>query len=222
MVNYPFLAEFGMFTGIFVILFWSYQRLIDSDNDEIVTQEAKDEDHKTEFLSIDKDVIDVFFKKSESMADLPVNLEEQVEEIRYDYAADPGSVFGTIEFPTLARKVSILQGTGELQLRKGVGHFEKSAKPGEDDHCVLVGHHETMLHGIETLKSGDTMIVKTSKGVFTYQVTDYQSTPLSKTIAIHQCDYAKLTVTTAHPFDTSVSTTSRHTVSADMITSILH
>jgi len=211
-----------MFTGIFVILFWSYQRLINTDNNEKTILQENEEDHTTEFLTIDKDVIDVFFRKSDTLTQQQEILEEQIEEIQYEYATDPGSVFGTIEFPTLARKVSILQGTGELQLRKGIGHFEKSAKPGEADHCVLVGHHETMLHGIETLKSGDMMIVKTSNGVFTYQVTDYQSTPLSKTIAIHQCDYAKLTVTTAHPFDASSSKTNRHTVTADLVASILH
>jgi len=210
-----------MFTGIFAILFWSYQRLIDSDRDEKVVQQENEEDHTTEFLRIDNDVIDVLFRKSETLAQTE-NSRERVEEIQYEYADDPGSVFGTIEFPTLARKISILQGTGDLQLRKGVGHYEKSARPGEDDHCVLVGHHETMLNGIETLGSGDTIIVKTSRGVFTYQVTDYQITPLNKAIAIHQCDYAKLTLTTAHPLDTSLSKTSRHTVSADMISSVLH
>ena len=86
-----------MFTGIFVILFWSYQRLINTDNNEKTILQENEEDHTTEFLTIDKDVIDVFFRKSDTLAQQQEILEEQIEEIQYEYATDPGSVFGTIE-----------------------------------------------------------------------------------------------------------------------------
>lgn len=221
MVNYPFLAEFGMFTGIFVILFWSYQRLGNPDKDGRVNPEEKNEDHSVEYLTLDKDIVDLVYRKSETRSHTLSNDEESKAEIQYD-ANDSGSVLGTIEFPKLARKISIHQGTGELQLRNGAGHYEKSAKPGEMDHCVLVGDYETIFHGIETLMSGDVMVVKTSSGVFTYKVTEYQSTPLSKKIALLQCDFAKLTLTTAHPNAVTTSPTSRHTIHAMMISSVLN
>lgn len=222
MVNYPFLAEFGMFTGIFAILFWSYQRLSNPDKDGRLMPEEKDEDRSVEYLTLDKDVVDLFYRKSEAGSHMQKHDEESGTEIQYDHANDSGSVFGTIEFPKLARKISIHQGTGELQLRNGAGHYEKSAKPGEMDHCVLVGDYETIFHGIETLSCGDVMVVKTSSGVFTYEVTDYQNTSLSKKIELLQCDFAKLTLTTAHPNPVTTSLTPRHTIHAMMISSVLN
>lgn len=210
-----------MFTGIFVVLFWSYQRLIHPDEGQKVKLKDQEDEFYGERFSADEDYVSVLYRKSQTTESNSTNEAEQAEENQYDYKPDQGHVFGTIEFPTLARKISILQGTSEHQLRRGVGHYEKSAKPGEDDHCVLVGHHQTMFNGIETLKSGDLMIVKTSRGVFTYQVTGYQKTSLSKMIAIHQCDFAKLTLTTAHPNVTSNSPSNRHSVFATMISSDL-
>ena len=53
----------------------------------------------------------------------------------------------------------------------GVGHFVESALPGEDNNCVISGHRDTVFTKVGELQIGDSLIIETSVGIFTYEVT---------------------------------------------------
>jgi len=130
-----------------------------------------------------------------------------------------GDNIGSLTIPALKRKLPILQGTGDVELKKGVGHFNQSVLPGEKDNCVLSGHRETVFRQLGNLKIGDTLIVQTSAGTFTYEVSGTRIVHADDKTVIVPTDHAVLTLTTCYPFNTPGYFPDRYIVSADLVKS---
>ncbi|MBZ9687002.1 class D sortase [Clostridium estertheticum] len=130
-----------------------------------------------------------------------------------------GDNIGSLTIPALKRKLPIFQGTGSKELTKGVGHFLQSVLPGENDNCVLAGHRDTVFRQLGNLKIGDKLIVQTSAGVFTYEVSGTRIVHEDDKTVIVPTDHAVLTVTTCYPFDAIGNAPDRYIVSAALIKS---
>lgn len=131
-----------------------------------------------------------------------------------------GDLIGSLTIPALKRELPIFQGTGEPELKKGVGHFNQSVLPGEEDNCVLSGHRETVFRQLDILKSGDQLIVQTSAGTFTYEVTGTRIVDKDDKTVIVPTEQAVLTLTTCYPFNTPGYFPERYIVSAILIETI--
>src|SRR3954452_11465813 len=69
-----------------------------------------------------------------------------------------GDAVGRIDLPTLHRKYVVVQGTNTTSLRKGPGHYPKTAMPGQGGTVAIAGHRTTYLAPFRTinqLKPGD-------------------------------------------------------------------
>jgi len=130
-----------------------------------------------------------------------------------------GDNIGSLTIPALKRKLTILQGTGVKELKKGVGHFTQSVLPGEEDNCVFSGHRETVFRLLGNLKIGDQLIVQTSAGTFTYEVNGTRIVHEDDKTVIVPTDHAVLTMTTCYPFYTPGYSPDRYIVSAALIKS---
>ena len=130
-----------------------------------------------------------------------------------------GDDIGSLTIPALKQKFSVLQGTGDVELKKGVGHFNQSVLPGEKDNCVFSGHRETVFRQLGKLKIGDQLIVQTSAGTFTYEVSGTRIVDAEDKTVIVPTDHAVLTLTTCYPFNTPGYFPDRYIVSADLIMS---
>jgi sortase A len=130
-----------------------------------------------------------------------------------------GEDIGSLSIPVLNQKMPIFQGTGETELKKGVGHFAQSVLPGEKDNCVFSGHRETVFRKLGNLKIGDQLIVQTSAGTFTYVVNGTRIVPADDKTVIVPTDHAVLTMTTCYPFDTPGYYPDRYVVTADLVIS---
>jgi sortase A len=137
------------------------------------------------------------------------------------YSAYPaeGDNIGSLTIPALKRKITILQGTEEKELKKGVGHFLQSVLPGEGDNCVLSGHRDTVFREIGNLKIGDQLIVETVAGVFTYEVKGKRIVHADDKTVIVPTPNAVLTMTTCYPFYAIGNAPDRYIVSADLVKS---
>ena len=135
------------------------------------------------------------------------------------YALYPaeGDKIGSLTIPALNRKLSIIQGTGQKELKRGVGHFIQSVLPGEEDNCVISGHRDTTLRQVGNLKIGDELIVQTSAGTFTYEVNGTRIVHEDDKTVIVPLDHAVLTLTTCYPFNFIGSATDRYIISADLM-----
>lgn len=142
-----------------------------------------------------------------------------LSEVLYETLPKEGEWIGTLELVSLNKTVKVIQGTSRTQLKKGAGHYIKSALPGEIDNCVISGHRETAFLGIGKLVVGDSLVVTTSAGVFTYQVVETRIVAEDDTTVIVPSDVAMLTLTTCYPFNTPGYSPERYIVSAILIES---
>jgi len=130
-----------------------------------------------------------------------------------------GDNIGSLTIPVLKRKIPVFQGTGGKELTKGAGHFLQSVLPGESDNCVLSGHRDTVFRQLGDLKMGDQLIVQTSAGTFTYEVSGTRIVHEDDKTVIVPRNHAVLTLTTCYPFNAIGDAPDRYIVSATLIKS---
>lgn len=128
-----------------------------------------------------------------------------------------GDNIGSLTIPALNRKLTMLQGTGEKELKKGVGHFTQSVLPGEKDNCVISGHRETAFRQLNKLKVGNPIILQTSAGTFTYEVSSTRIVHKDDKTVIVPTKNAVLTLTTCYPFYFIGNAPDRYIVSAVLV-----
>jgi len=138
-------------------------------------------------------------KQLELMIDDTARIEP--DKILYTKYPAEGDVIGSLLIPALNQELPIIQGTGEEELKKGVGHFTQSVLPGEEDNCVFSGHRNTVFAKLGELKIGDKLIVQTSAGTFTYEVDGTRIVDKDDKTVIVPMDNAVLTLTTCYPFN---------------------
>ncbi|MBU3113781.1 class D sortase [Clostridium lacusfryxellense] len=140
----------------------------------------------------------------------------QIKTLYPVYPVD-GDNIGSLTIPALNRKLTIIQGTSVDNLREGVGHFTQSVLPGEADNCVLSGHRDTVFRKVGSLKIGDLLILKTSAGTFTYEISGTRIVHKDDKTVIVPTDNAILTMTTCYPFNFIGNAPDRYIISATLI-----
>lgn len=128
-----------------------------------------------------------------------------------------GDKIGTLSIPSLNQSWPIIEGTGDEELKNGVGHFSQSVLPGTNDNCVLSGHRDTIFSEIGKLKIKQKMIVQTPAGTFTYEISRIRIVDKDDKTVIVPTDHAVLTVTTCYPFHYIGSAPKRYILSADLV-----
>jgi sortase A len=74
-------------------------------------------------------------------------------------------------------KFVVVEGTGVADLRKGPGHYPKSAMPGQLGNFVISGHRTTYdapFNKAAELRPGDKILIDTRQKQFIYQVTGHK------------------------------------------------
>ncbi|WP_019415574.1 class D sortase [Paenisporosarcina sp. TG20] len=141
------------------------------------------------------------------------------KKILYPIRPTVGEDIGSLTIPALNQTIPIFHGTDEDELKRGIGHFAQSVLPGENDNSVLSGHRDTVFRKLGQLKLQDQLIVKTSAGVFTYEIKEIKIVDQYDKTIITPTDDAVLTVTTCYPFDFIGSAPDRYILIADLINS---
>ncbi len=107
--------------------------------------------------------------------------EEKVEDVKEEKSPvekylEGKEISGIIEIPKLNVKSAILEGTDDRALKYTVGHYPKTANPGEKGNCVLLGHRNYVyghfFRRIDELEPGDQVILKKDAETYTYIVTE--------------------------------------------------
>lgn len=130
-----------------------------------------------------------------------------------------GDIIGSLVIPSLNQELPIIQGTGYEELKKGVGHFKQSVLPGQEDNSVLSGHRNTVFSELGDLMIGDSLIIKTIAGTFTYIVDGTRIVDKDDKTVIVPTDTAILTLTTCYPFDgIDLDPSERYILTASLVT----
>ncbi len=150
-------------------------------------------------------------------ADSVVPSSAPVPQVLYPVRPAEGDPVGTLLIPALDQTLPIFEGTGDDELKEGVGHYAQSVLPGERDNCVLSAHRDTHFSGLEALKIGDQLIVQTSAGTFTYEISGVRIVDKDDRTVIVPTDHAVLTLSTCYPFNYVGSAPDRYIISADAV-----
>jgi sortase A len=136
----------------------------------------------------------------------------------YSDYPNEGDLIGTLVIPAVGQSFPIIEGTGDEELKRGVGHFRQSVLPGVEDNCVLSGHRDTVFTRLGELEVGDRLIAETAAGRFIYEIVKIRIVDKDDRTIIVPTDHAVLTVTTCYPFNYVGSAPDRYILTADLVT----
>ncbi|HET8923575.1 MAG TPA: class D sortase [Candidatus Acidoferrum sp.] len=112
-----------------------------------------------------------------------------------------GDVIGEIQIPRLGVKAVIVQGDAPELLDRAVGHIPQTALPGEWGNVALAGHRDRLFRPLRQVHQGDTIVLETAIGSFTYQVESTFVVPSSEVGVLRSSSTNELTLITCFPFD---------------------
>ena len=147
----------------------------------------------------------------------PVKEPDIIDKVVYRSIPEKGERFADLVIPKLDLRIPIVEGTGEKELKKGIGHYTDSVFPGEPDNAVLAGHRESRFRDIGRLKKGDRIIVETrDEGTFVFSVKKTWVTDKDDRTVIVSHDEPLLTLITCYPFHYIGSAPERYIVQAEL------
>ena len=121
---------------------------------------------------------------------------------RYRRHAGPGAPLGRIQIPHLGLNFVFVAGVSPESLRKGPGHYSRTALPGERGTVGIAGHRTTYLapfRRMNELERGDEILIRMPYGRFRYRVQGSTVVSPGNTAPLHRVRYGRLALTTCTP-----------------------
>ena len=82
-----------------------------------------------------------------------------------------GTAIAALSIPRLDLSAIVLHGSDDQTLRRGPGHLENTAMPGETGNAVIAGHRDTFFRPLRNVRLGDEIFVDTPQGRVEHRVT---------------------------------------------------
>jgi sortase A len=95
----------------------------------------------------------------------------------------------------------VAAGTDPLTLRRGIGHIEGTALPGEPGNIGLAGHRDTVFRGLRKLRPADRIVLVTADESFEYAVESMQTVAPERIDVLDSTSHSTITLVTCYPFD---------------------
>ena len=121
---------------------------------------------------------------------------------RYRRHAAPGEPLGRILIRRLGLNFVFVAGTSSTELKKGPGHYSRTALPGEPGTVGIAGHRTTYLapfRRIDELRSGDEIVVRMPYGRFRYRVEGSIVVSPQDSTSLRGVRHDRLALTTCTP-----------------------
>ena len=87
----------------------------------------------------------------------------------------PGNAVAILEIPKIDVDMVVVEGTDTESLKKGPGHYSRTAYPWEDSGRVGIAGHRTTygapFWSLNELREGDEIVLASEYGIFEYRVT---------------------------------------------------
>jgi sortase A len=113
-----------------------------------------------------------------------------------------GDAIGRIEIPRLGASYTVVQGTDEVDLEAGPGHYPSTALPGMGRTVAIAGHRTTYLapfRYLNDLRPGDRITVTMPYGRFTYVVQGLKIVQPTDVAVIDDVGYERLVLSACTP-----------------------
>src|SRR5690349_21671943 len=112
-----------------------------------------------------------------------------------------GTWVARLEAPSVHLSATVLEGSDDATLAKAAGHIEETAFPGQPGNVAIAGHRDTTFRPVRRLKVGDTLVLETSAGTFTYRIAWTKVVGPEDVYVIDPTRMPSLTLVTCYPFE---------------------
>lgn len=116
------------------------------------------------------------------------------------HEAEVTGLIGRIEIPRLGLSAMVLEGTTGRALRRGVGHVERTALPGEGGNVGLAAHRDTYFRDLKDVATGDLIRITTPDGSYAYHVDSILVVAPDRSDLLGDAGGPALTLVTCYPF----------------------
>lgn len=129
-----------------------------------------------------------------------------------------GTRFGRLTISDASIRADLYFGDEADELKKGVGLYSGSFLPGYGRTILIAGHNHTYFHALGNVKTGDTILIETNYGQYTYQITKTQIKSFDDPSAYDlNRNEENLILYTCYPFHDLGLTPKRYFVYADKL-----
>jgi len=131
-----------------------------------------------------------------------VHVEIAAEARAYRRTLHTGDPVGRLQIGRIGLKMVVVQGTDHETLKKGPGHYEPSAVPGEGHLIYVAGHRTTYLAPfarINDIKVGDYITFSVPYATFTYRVQRHYVVPSDELSVLKDHGSEILRLQACHP-----------------------
>jgi sortase A len=129
-----------------------------------------------------------------------------------------GSPVATLTIPRIRLSTVVLHGSDPGTLRRGPGHLENTALPGEPGNIVIAGHRDTFFRPLRRIQIGDTVRLGSARGQFEYRVSSLRVVKANDLSVLEQNSDHLLTLITCYPFTLIGSAPDRFIARATRVT----
>jgi sortase A len=111
-----------------------------------------------------------------------------------------GAPIAALSIPRVHLSAVVLYGSDARTLRRGPGHVEDTALPGEPGNVVIAGHRDTFFRPLRNIQRGDDIFLRTGEGQFHYRVASLRVVDPRDISVLAPTTEALLTLITCYPF----------------------
>jgi sortase A len=110
------------------------------------------------------------------------------------------SIVGRLQIPRLKISAIVVEGTGEQDLKLGIGHIAGTSMPGAPGNIGLAGHRDTFFRPLRNIRQQDTIQLTTLEGEFRFRVVSTRIVPPTSVDVLTPGEGEALTLVTCYPF----------------------
>lgn len=120
--------------------------------------------------------------------------------MRRPTALEVGTPVAALSIPRVRLSAVVLHGSDTRTLRRGAGHLEHTALPGEPGNVVIAGHRDTFFRPLRGVEVGDDVFADTRDGRVHYRVTSVHVVHPREVSVLRPTEQETLTLITCYPF----------------------
>lgn len=111
-----------------------------------------------------------------------------------------GDAIAALSIPRVQLSAVVLHGADARTLRRGPGHLERSALPGETGNIVIAGHRDTFFRPLRHIRIADDIFLETGKRRYHYRVTSLRVVGPREVSVLAPTRDETMTLITCYPF----------------------
>jgi sortase A len=127
-----------------------------------------------------------------------------------------GAPLAVLHIPKIHLAVPLLDGTDDLTLNHAVGRIAGTTWPGQKGNIGIAGHRDGFFRGLEKVRVGDTIELKTKQGKDSYVVDQIHIVEPDNVSVLRPRPIPSLTLVTCYPFYFIGSAPQRYIVMASL------